>query len=162
MINRILELITGRDDLERVACREDLGELNAYLRTRRLLIPRRPRRFLDAANFTEEQLLDLIRQESEGLSQDAVDLWVLEMDGKRRLPAFSSTKKMQIFSSKISQQLNKVFGLACVEILLADIPQEANVDFVDLNPFSKKSWEVGLIKDSSKDRAGISSLGRRL
>src|SRR4051794_20131099 len=65
MLAKLLELITGRDDLERVAYREDLGQLNAYLKARRLLIPRRPRRFLDAASFTPEQLLELLQEEAE-------------------------------------------------------------------------------------------------
>ncbi len=55
MIAKLLELITGKDDSEPRRLPEDLGQLNAYLKTRRLLIPRRPGRFLDAANFTQEQ-----------------------------------------------------------------------------------------------------------
>src|SRR3954453_23007333 len=104
MIAKVLELITGQDDLERIASREDLGQLNDYLKTRSLLIPRRPKRFLDATSFTQEELLELIRDEAEELAGDVFDPWVLEIDGKHRLPAFSGQKKMEVFSGKISQQ----------------------------------------------------------
>ena len=112
MIAKLLEMVTGKDDLERVAYKEDLDQLNAYLKTRRLLIPRRPKRFLDAATLTEEHLLELVRQSSEEMAGDRFEPWILEIDGKKRLPAFSSQKKMQAFSSKVSQELNKVFSLA--------------------------------------------------
>jgi hypothetical protein len=141
----------AKDDLERVAYREDLGQLNAYLKTRRLLIPRRPGRFLDTAIFTQEELLDLMREEAEALARDDFEPWVLEVDGKQRLPAFSSQKKMTAFSAKISQEMNKVFSLGCAEILLDSIVKAVNIDFIDLNPFSLKSWEiaVGLIRGNT-------------
>lgn len=144
MFNKLLELITGKDDLERVAYKEDLGQLVAYLKTRTLLIPKRPRRFLDAANFTEQELMDLIRDESKELSGAQFEPWVLEMDGKQRLPAFSSQKKMQNFSEKISVQLNQVFSLGCASILMEDVIKNVDVDFIDLNLFSKKSWEISV------------------
>src|SRR5260370_32726700 len=100
MIGKILEVLTGRDDLERVAEKEDLYELNTYLKTRRLLIPRRPKRFLDADNFTPEQLLELFKKEAQELAGEPFEPWILDMDGKKRLPAFSSRKKMEIFSGK--------------------------------------------------------------
>jgi hypothetical protein len=144
MLAKLRELITGKDDLERVAYREDLGQLNAYLRTRRLLIPKRPRRFLDAASFTREELLELLREEAEELAGEPFEPWVLEIDGKRRLPAFSSRKKMTIFSGEISKRLDKVFSLGCGEILLHDLVGSIDIDFIDLNPFSRKSWEIGV------------------
>ena len=64
MFAKILEKLTGKDDLERVAYKEDLGLLNDYLKTRRLFFPKKPRRFLDAATFTQEQLLEMIEQET--------------------------------------------------------------------------------------------------
>src|SRR5438105_913674 len=144
MLAKLLELITGRDDLERVAYRENLGQFNAYLRTRRLLIPKRPRRFLDAANFTPDELLELLREEAEELSGDPFEPWVLEVDGQRRLPAFSSRKKMLIFSGEISKRMEKVFSLGCAEILLRDLVDSLDIDFIDLNLFSPKSWEIGV------------------
>jgi hypothetical protein len=144
VIAKILEFITGKDDLERVAYKEDMEQLNAYLKTRRLWIPKKPRRFLDASSFTPEQLLELVREESEELSGDTYDLWILEIDGKKRLPAFSSQKRMETFSGKISQQLNKVFSLGCSQELLGDVVKQVNIDFVDLNLYSRKSWEIGV------------------
>ena len=144
MLAKILEWITGRDDLERVAYRGDLGSLNSYLKTRRLLIPREPRRFLDAASFTPEELLEAFRAEAEELSDDPFEPWVLEMDGKRRLPAFSSAKKMTVFSGEISKRLDKVFVLGGAEILLSDLVKHLEVDFVDLNASSPRSWEIGV------------------
>jgi hypothetical protein len=144
MFGKLIETLTGKDDLERVACKEDLAALNAYLKTRRLLIPRRPKCFLDASSFTEEQLLEVLRKESVDLAGDQFDPWVLEVAGKRRLPAFSSQKKMESFSAKISQQLNKVFALGGAEFLMKDITKGTDLDFVDLNLFSEKSWEIAV------------------
>ena len=144
MIAKLIELLTGQDDLERVAHKEDLAKLNEYLRTRRLFIPKRPRRFLDASSFTQEQLLELIKEESDDLAGDQFEPWILEMDGMKRLPAFSSQKKMQVFSGKMSMELNMVFSLGCIEVLLADITNGWDIDFVDLNRFSQKCWEIGV------------------
>jgi hypothetical protein len=146
MIAKILELITGKDDLERIAYKEDLGLLNYYLKTRKLLIPKRPKRFLDADTLTPEQLLELTEEEAKDLSGDHFVPWILEVDGQKRLPAFSSQKKLEAFSAEISKKLNKVFGLGNIEILLADITKDADIDFVDLNLFSRKSWEIGVRK----------------
>jgi hypothetical protein len=142
MIAWLLERITGKDDLERVACRDDLAQLKAYLKTRRLLIPKRPKRFLDAATFTQEDLLALIREEAEELATDAFEPLVLEVDGKNRLPAFSSRKKMEVFSAKVSREIDKVFSLGCAEVLLEDVVRGLDIDVVDLNSMSPKSWEI--------------------
>jgi hypothetical protein len=144
MIAKILETLTGKDDLERVAYKEDARLLNDYLKTRRLLIPKRPRRFLEAATFTQEQLMEMIEQESKELSGDQLELWILEVDGKKRLPAFSSQKKMEAFSGRMSKDLDKVFSLGCFEALLSDVIKQSDIDFVDLNLFSQKSWEIGV------------------
>ncbi len=144
MIANLIERITGKDDLERIAYKEDLAQLNAYLKTRKLLIPRKPRRFLDASSFTPEQLLEMIQKESEDLAGAEFEPWILEMEGKKRLPAFSSSKKMEAFSTMISQQMNKVFALGGAEFLIEDITKGLDLDFVDLNLFSPRSWEIGV------------------
>jgi hypothetical protein len=144
MIALLLEKITGKDDVERVAYKEDVQQLNDYLKKRQLLFPKKPRRFLDAATFTQEQLMEMIEQESKELGGDQIELWILEVDGKKRLPAFSSQKRMEAFSARMSQDLDKVFSLGCFESLLADITKQADIDFVDLNLFSKKNWEIGV------------------
>ncbi len=146
MIAKILEILTGKDDLERVAYKEDLALLNAYLKKRRLWIPQRPKRFLDAASLTQEQVLAQIREDSEQLSNEQFEPWILEVDGKKRLPAFSSRRKIEAFAGKISRELDKVFGLGCVEVLLDDVTRHLDIDFVDLNLFSQKSWEIGMRK----------------
>jgi hypothetical protein len=146
MFGKLLDKFSGKDDLERVAYKEDLATLNTYLKTRRILIPRRPKRFLDASNFTQEQLLELIQKEGEDLAGDAFEPWVLEQDGKRRLPAFSSQKKMEIFAEKLTKELNKVFSLGGAEFLIDEIAIGLDLDFVDLNLFSEKSWEIGMRK----------------
>ena len=146
MIAKIIEIVTGKDDLERVAYKEDLGQLDAYLKIRRVWIPKRPTRFLDAATFTREQLAELIKHESKELAGDQFDPWTLDVDGKKRLPAFSSQKRMKAFSAKMSKELNKVFSLGCIEVLLEEITKDLDVDFVDLNLFSQKSWEIGVKK----------------
>lgn len=63
-LSKIIEMITGKDDLERVASKEDLGLLDSYLKRRPVFLPKRPRRYLDASNFTPEELLELIQEES--------------------------------------------------------------------------------------------------
>ncbi len=146
MIAKLIEKITGKDDLERVAYRENLAELNTYLKKRPVFIPQRPKRFLDAANFTQEQLLEQIRKDSEQLAGDQFEPWILEVDGKKRLPAFSSQEKMTAFASRMSKELNKVFSLGCVQILLENVTKNVEVDFVDLSLFSQKSWEIGIGK----------------
>lgn len=148
MLAKILEKMTGKDDLERVAYKENLALLNAYLKKRHVFIPQKPKRFLDAANFTQEQLIEQIRKDSEQLGSDKFEPWILEIDGKKRLPVFSSQDRMQAFAVKISQDMNKVFGLGCISILLENVTKQVDVDLVDLNPSSKKSWEIDIGKKS--------------
>ncbi len=143
MIAKILEKLTGRDDLERVAYKEDLALLNAYLKKRPVWIPQRPKQFLDADDLTQEKLLEQLRIDAEQLSNEEFEPWILEVDGKKRLPVFSSRDRMQPFASTVSQNMNKVFGLGCRSILLENVTKHVQIDFVDLNPFSKKSWEIG-------------------
>ena len=146
MIAKLLETLTGKDDLERVAYKENLGQLNDYLKTRKLLVPQRPRQFLDAGTLTPAQLQEAIIKGMEELANLPFEPWILEVEGKKRLPVFSSQKKVEIFSAKMAQRMNKVFGVGCAEFLLTDITRELDVDFVDLNLFSEKSWEIGVRK----------------
>jgi len=141
MIGRLLETLTGKDDVERVAYKDDPLLLLNYLKTRKLFFPKRLLRTLDAATFTEDQLIKLIEEESKALGSQ-IDLWILEVDGKKRLPAFSSRKAMEAFSARMSKDLNRVFSLGCIEVLLSDILKGTEVDIVDLNLFSKRSWEI--------------------
>ena len=53
---------------------------------------------------------------------------------------------MEAFSAKMSQDLNKVFGLGCFEGFLPNITSQMDIDFVDLNLFSEKSWEIAVRK----------------
>ena len=146
MIAKMLEKLTGKDDLERVAYKEDLALLNTYLKKRPVFVPQTPRRFLDAATFTQEQLLEQIRQDSEQLSSDQFEPWILDVGGKKRLPVFSSQERMTSFASKMSKQMNKVVGLGCISVLLENVTKHVDIDYVDLNLFSKKSWEIGIGK----------------
>jgi hypothetical protein len=150
IFSRIRAALTGKDDVERIAGREDIGQLNAYLKTRPLWFPKRPTRFLAAATFTQEQLTELLEEESRQLGDKSLNLWILEIDGNRRLPAFSSEQRMKVFSARMSKDLNQVFVLGCVETLLADIVEQMEVDFVDLNLFSPKSWEIGVATKRSQ------------
>jgi hypothetical protein len=142
MIATILELITGKDDLERMACRDNPAALNAYLKTRPIWIPREPKRFLDPTAFTPEELLELIRADATELDNEPFTPWIIEMNGKRRLPAFSSQKRMKPFTAKVSQELNKVFSLGCAKCLLDAIVKTCDVEIIDLNCFSRRSWQL--------------------
>ncbi|MEQ8848278.1 hypothetical protein [Botrimarina sp.] len=144
MFAKLVEQLTGLDDLERVANRGDMAELRAYLETRPVLIPQKPSRFLDADNFSQEELLALVEAEASDLAADDFRPWVFEENGQRRLPAFSSEKKMHAFVGKVSKKLHKVFGLGAGKVLIFDVATDLQVDFVDLNLYSEKSWEIGL------------------
>lgn len=89
------------------------------------------------------KMLEMISGKDD-LADDRFEPWLLALDGKKRLPAFSSQKKMTTFAARISQDMNKVFALGCTEILLADITHDIDVDLVDLNLFSGQSWEIGV------------------
>ncbi len=143
MIKRILEAVTKKDDLERVAARGDVSALNEYLRKRTVFVPKKPKHFLDADTFTEGELLTVIEKESEAARAEPFEPWILEVDGKRRLPVFSSQKKMEQFSKRISADLNQVFALLATEALLYDIP-DLGLDYVDLNLFCGETWEIGM------------------
>ena len=149
IIDKVLEWITGKDDLERVAARENLAQLNAYLKTRRIWIPKRPNRFIDAESMSEGELLAMIEKDAHELDNGPFEPWILEVDGKKRLPAFSSQKKTEVFSGKISKQLNKLFSLGCAEVLLEDVTTSLAIDFVDLNALCEKSWEISVKKGSA-------------
>lgn len=144
LVSRLLEAVTGKDDLERMADKGDSLRLDRYLATRRLFFPKRPCRFLDPANLTQDELIRLIREEGEETGGDRIEFWVQDVDGKQRLPAFSSLRKSEAFSARLSQDLNLVFGLGCLEMLLSDALTYVDVDFVDINLFSKKSWALGV------------------
>jgi len=148
MIGKLLEKLTGKDDLERVAYRENLAELNEYLKTRKILIPRKPKAFLDAASLSPDQLTEQLQKEAADLDAGPFEPWIMEIEGEKRLPAFSSLKKVETFSAKMATKLGKVFALGCGEVLLSEIAESAEVDFVDLNLFSEKSWEIGVRKQS--------------
>ena len=142
MLSKLVALITGKDELERVAYREDPELLLQYLSTHPLLVPIRPKEFLDAASATEAELLDSIESSARATAEDAVDLWTEEIDGVIRLPAFSRQKKAQHFAAELSQQLNMIFGLGCVQFLLSDLVASQVIDVIDLNPLSPQCWEI--------------------
>ncbi len=152
MISGLLELLTGRDDLERVACRGNSDQLAAYLRRRTVYVPQEPARFLDPNTFTQEELIGLIEQEATELSNDPFYPWVIEEEGRRWLPAFSSQKRMQTFSGEMSKELNMVFALKCGEVLLFNAIGPLEIDFVKLNPFSKNSVEIGVESNGTMTR----------
>jgi hypothetical protein len=146
MIAKILEKRTGKDDLERVACKEGLALLNAYLKKRPVFIPQRPKRFLDFGSFTRKQLLEQVRLDAEQLGRDEFEPWIMEIDGMRRLPVFSNKERMKTFATMVTKDLQHVFGLGSIEILLENITKDLDIDFVDLNPLNEKSWEIGIGK----------------
>lgn len=144
------------DELERIAQQGDLDKLNECLKTHTVWIPRRPRRFLDPAGLKKEQLLEMVKKDAEEMSQTPFEPWILELDGKKRLPVFSSKQRMHAFSKQISMKMNQIFSLGGIEILLEHVLKQVDVDFVDLNLFSENSREIGV-----RRRAGwISSLRR--
>ena len=87
-----------------------------------------------------------MRKNAEALAVGPIEPWVLDLDGKRRLPIFSREKRITVFSGEISKRLNKVFSLGFVEVLMSDIVDKIVLDFIDLNLFSPKSWEIQIKK----------------
>ena len=146
MFSKLIEKLTGKDDVERVMAKKDMKLLMAHLKTRKLMVPRRPRKYLDASNLVQDELLKLIESESKGLREDLdgdrFEPWILEVDGKRRLPVFSSQKTMEVFSVEVSKSLNKVFALGFIDLLIDDLLKWPDLDIIDLNYFSKGSMEV--------------------
>ncbi len=90
--------------------------------------------------------MEQIRKDSEQLAGDEFEPWILEVEGKKRLPVFSSQERMTAFAGRMSKELNKVFSLGCIQTLLEGVTRNVDVDFVDLNLFSQKSWEIGIGK----------------
>jgi hypothetical protein len=146
VLSKLLETVTGRDDLERIARKNDPRALYEYLRTRPVWIPQRPKRFIDPGSLSEENLLDLIRKDTEDLAKETVFLWVLEMDGKKHLPIFSNQKRLEQFAAKIGKELNKVFGLGCVQELLPNVLKQVEADVVPLNLYSGETWIIEIEK----------------
>jgi len=148
MFSKLIEKLTGKDDVERVMAKKDMTLLMTHLKTRKLYVARRPKRYLDAGNFTQEQLMELVESEAKDLSGDQFEPWILEVDGKTRLPVFSSQKTLEAFSSKVSQSLNKVFSLGAVEFLIEDVMKWPDVDVIDLNYYSHGSMEITIHRPS--------------
>jgi hypothetical protein len=144
MIAKIIEMLTGKDDLERIAQNGNIPYLDSYLKQRRVFIPIKPKQFLDPNTFTQNELLELLKQEGNELAGDSLEPWILDDDGIKRLPLYSSNKRILEFSKRMSTELNKVFALGCVEVILPDILEKIDVDFVDLNLFCRKSWAIGV------------------
>jgi hypothetical protein len=88
--------------------------------------------------------MELIETEARELADDPFTPWILEIDGKRVLPAFSSQKKMEVFSGEISQRMNRVFALGCGDVLILDIAKDLQIDVIALNLLNKESWEIGV------------------
>ena len=90
--------------------------------------------------------MTLIREDTKQLNDDHFEPWILEIKGKKCLPVFSSQERMKAFAAKVSKDLNKVFGLGCAYILLENVTKHVDIDLVELNPYCKKSWEIGIRK----------------
>src|SRR5688500_9302136 len=112
MLAKLLTTLTGRDDVERVAMKNDMGALRHHLRSRPLLIPRRALQCLDPAQLTDEQLRAAMEREAAETATAPFEPRVLTVEGQRRLPAFSSLEKLSAFSKRISTELNQVFALS--------------------------------------------------
>lgn len=153
MFSKLIEKLTGKDDVERVMAKKSMNLLMEYLKTRKLMIPRRPRKYLDAANLDQDELLKLIESESKSLREDLdgdrFEPWILEVEGKRRLPVFSSQKTMEVFSAEVSKSLNKVFALGFVDMLVDDLLKWPDLDVIDLNYFSEGSMEISVHRPSN-------------
>ncbi len=154
MFSKFIEKLTGKDDVERVMAKKDMKLLMEHLKNRKLMVPRRPRKYLDAANLAQDELLKLIESESmrlrEELDSDRFEPWILEVDGKRRLPVFSSQKTMEVFSAEVSKSLNKVFALGFVDMLIDDLVNWPDLDIIDLNYFSEGSMEITIHRPPTK------------
>jgi hypothetical protein len=144
MIAKIIEILSGKDQLERIAQKGNIQNMASYLKQHRVFIPKKPKQFLDPDKFTQNELLELLKQEGEELEGDSFEPWIIDVDGIKRLPVFSSYKRLLEFSKKMSRELNKVFGLGVVEVILPDTLKKIDVDFVDLNLLCRRSWEIGM------------------
>lgn len=69
---------------------------------------------------------------------------------RKAAAGFSSVKKANVFSGRISQQLNKVFALGLEAILLHDLVKQVEVDFVVVNLFSDRAWEISVTRERKR------------
>jgi hypothetical protein len=141
---KIFDLFTGKDDVERAASEEDPEVLKSLLKTRKLLVPRMPQRFLDAAAHTEEQLAELRSAENSEIAELLFEPWILEVNGVKKLPVFSSMENMKAFSAQMFVELNQVFALGHEEMLLADVIQGFKFQIASLNIYSEGSRELAV------------------
>ena len=144
MLSKLLEKLTGKDDLERVACKEDMAKLSAYLKTRRVLVPRRPSRVRDAASFNSAKLLEEIKADVDGLKDKPFEPWILEVEGRKHLPVFSSQRKLEFFVQKISQETNQLLSVGAGEFLVEEVIASIRIDFIELNAMCERSWEIAV------------------
>lgn len=146
MIQRIIEWVTGKDDLERVVSKGNSEQILHYLKTRQVTIVMKPKRFLNAADFTTDQLMEQIKLDAAELDSDPFHPWVVESEGKRELLVFSSQKRAFEFAGAMSTKMDKVFGLGTGQATLESITSQLKVDQVVLNAFCKQSWVIEIQK----------------
>lgn len=144
-----LQFLTGRDDLERVAGRDDPALLHRYLLERPVVVPQRPSGLLDLSTSGDE-LYRFMEAEARRLAGDDFEPWIRENDGKLTLPVFSNHARSGRFTELIVQQTGKVFAFGCIVVPLGDILEDFEVDVVELNPLSEHSWEIAVSRRSRR------------
>src|SRR5262249_1066340 len=102
----------------------------------------------DAAAFTQQELIEQIRKDSEQLAGDQVR--TLDPGSRRQettAGVFEPRPNAVIRREDFAKHEQGVWpGL--YSILLENVTKHVDVDFVDLNPFSKKTWEIGVGKET--------------
>ena len=89
MIGWLIERVTGKDDLERIAQKGNVQAINFLLKKRPVWIPSRPRQAIDPESMDGETLVQAVQNELGADGPDAPFVpWIMEVDGCRRLPAF--------------------------------------------------------------------------
>jgi hypothetical protein len=68
--------------------------------------------------------------------------WVSEVNGSKRLPAFSSRARLNVFTRSMATRINKVFPLVWTEMSFEEIRRDVSAEVVDLNLYSPRSWEL--------------------
>ncbi len=142
MFNRVFNLLSRKDDLEIIASKANWKLLAEQLKTRKILVPKRPLRMIDPQNISSEDLITCIQKDAEDLNTSQFSPWIFENNSKKMIPIFSSQDRFIEFSKALSLSLNKVFGLGYMDFLLQDVLNNCEVDLIILNFQCKNSWEI--------------------
>lgn len=118
MIGRVLHRLGLRDRLTALSrCQSRQSFIWALCESEIWILTALRNDGLDAETYTEEQLIDEMRQAGAILESDeSLMPFFYEKEGRKRFPIFSRRKHMQSFCGEYSRERNRVFGFGGVSV----------------------------------------------